>query len=131
METVTLPRLDPSAPRKFAGSWTMQRSPFDEMQIPHERLAVYRATLQDSITELIGARDLVVIDRRATKIEREGVYLVEIDGAIRLRSCSRDIETGAAIVSAPGLPAQTIPAPQLAARVRVFGRAVYRMSELP
>ena len=86
---------------------------------------MHRATAADAVSGFVGARDLVVVDRGVRKIEREGVYLVEIDGAIRLRSCSRDIETGTVIVFAPipGLPSQTIPAPQLA-RLRVMGRAV-------
>jgi hypothetical protein len=126
-ETVTLPRVNSSAPREVVGTLTLPRALLDEMQLSAKRLVVYRATPQDAVPERIAARDLVVIDRKVRAIEREGVYLVEIDGVLRLRFCRRD-EMGAVVVTADDAP-QTIPAPQLA-RVRVFGRAVYRMGEL-
>jgi hypothetical protein len=126
-ETVTLPRVDSSAPREVVGTLTLPRALLDELQLSAKGLVVYRATLQDGVPERIAARDLVVVDRKVRAIEREGVYLVEIDGALRLRLCRRD-EMGAVVVSA-GDASQTIPHPQLA-RIRVLGRAVYRMGEL-
>jgi hypothetical protein len=124
-ETLTLPRVNSSAPREVVGALTLPRALFDELQLSPKRLVVYRATPQDAVPERIAARDLVVVDRKVRAIEREGVYLVEIDGALRLRVCHRDAE-GAVVVSDAS---QTIPYPQLA-RIRVLGRAVYRMGEL-
>jgi hypothetical protein len=125
METVTIPRIDSSG--DVVGAWTMPRAPFEEMQLSTDALAMYRATPQDAVYG-VAARDLVVFDCGVRKIERESIYLVEADGALRLRSCRCDVETGAVVLSAAESP-QTIPAPQLA-RVRVLGRAVYRIGEL-
>jgi transcriptional regulator with XRE-family HTH domain len=130
---VTLPRIDPT--RRDAapvGWWKLRRALVEDMGLPTDGLGVYRATSQDSIAGMIGARDLVIVDQHVGAVEREGVYLVDLDGATRLRLCSRDFTTGALIVSPslPGVPPQTIPVPQLA-RARVLGRAVYRMGELP
>lgn len=110
--------------------FAFQRSWLNQLNVKPENARIIRAR-GDSMADKINDGDVLLVDTSVTRIERDGVYVIELDGLDYVKVLQRDFATGGVqIVSYnPDYKPQLL-SPEQAAELRISGRVVWHGGEL-
>lgn len=110
--------------------FAFQRSWLNQLGVKPENAKIIRAR-GDSMADKINDGDVLLLDTSATRIERDGVYVIELDGLDYVKVLQRDFATGGVQIISynPDYKPQLL-SPEQAAELRISGRVVWHGGEL-
>lgn len=78
----------------------------------------------DSMWETLHDGDAVLVDRSVTRIVKDGIYILQLEGELLVKRCARDLEDGSVLVISdnPKYPQQRV---KKADRLSVLGRVIW------
>lgn len=78
----------------------------------------------DSMWETLHDGDAVLVDRSVTRIVKDGIYIIQIEGELLVKRCSRDLDDGSVIVQSDN-PRYATQRVKKADRLSVLGRVIW------
>ena len=109
---------DPSSHQIFRENFLMRIT-----RAPVEQLAVIQVS-GDSMWTTLHDGDAVLIDRTITRVVKDGIYVLSLEGELLVKRCQRDLETGEVIVASDNPAYQSFKVSS-ADRLDVVGRVIW------